>query len=281
MKDIKIDVLGVILEIVQSIQYNGKRFNERYLHHYFSHLLQEKYHLLNLTENIWEITFHPEWPTYKQQTGLNFGRYKRKNNKYQPAPSGTAGFIDFAIGNYDSPDIGIEFSLKYGWSKEEIVFEDLSETKSASTSLYLDMNENYPDVKEFEDVKECRIKVQNGTLTDLDMPKRVENLLNQYSGLSDEDLDKKIAEGHNYRFIGKTGSFCPVKAGCNGGLLVREKDGKYFAVTGTKGYRWLESETVQMLKKEVDIDMSYYDCLVDDAIKTISEYGDFEWFVNV
>ncbi len=125
MKDIKIDVLGVILEIAQSIQYNGKRFNERYLHHYFSHLLQEKYHLLNLTENIWEITFHPEWPTYKQQTGLNFGRYKRKNNKYQPAPSGTAGFIDFAIGNYDSPDIGIEFSLKYGWSKEEIVFDFL------------------------------------------------------------------------------------------------------------------------------------------------------------
>ena len=180
---------------------------------------------------------------------------------------------------------GTQFAVPYVYktlfTKEEIVFEDLSETKSASTSLYLDMNENYPDVKEFEDVKEYRIKVQNGTLTDLDMPKRVENLLNQYSGLSDEDLDKKIAEGHNYRFIGKTGSFCPIKAGLNGGLLVREKDGKYFAATGTKGYRWLESETVQMLKKETDLDVSYYDSLVDEAIATISEYGDFEWFVNV
>ena len=99
--------------------------------------------------------------------------------------------------------------------------------------------------------------------------------------MPDEDLDKKIATGHNYRFIGKTGSFCPIKAGLNGGLLVRKKDGKYFAATGTKGYRWLESETVQMLKKETDLDMSYYDSLVDEAIATISEYGDFEWFVNV
>ena len=28
------------------------------------------------------------------------------------------------------------------------------------------------------------------------------------------------------------------------------------------------------------IDRSYYDNLVDDAVETISKYGDFEWFIS-
>ena len=69
-----------------------------------------------------------------------------------------------------------------------------------------------------------------------------------------------------------------------GGELVREstdKDGniKYSSATGAKGYRWLESETVKLLNKQKDIDRSYYDSLVDGAIETISQYGDFERFV--
>ena len=59
-----------------------------------------------------------------------------------------------------------------------------------------------------------------------------------------------------------------------------EKDGKYYAATGSKGYRWLESEMVKELGKEKDIDRGYYDNLVDEAVKTISQYGDFEWFVS-
>ena len=90
---------------------------------------------------------------------------------------------------------------------------------------------------------------------------------------------------HDLRFIGKVGSFCPIKPGCGGGELLREgkdKEGnvKYGAATGSKGYRWLEAEMVKTLGKEVDIDRSYYDKLVDDAVATISEYGDFEWFVS-
>lgn len=117
------DVLKVILEVAQSIKYAGLMLNERYLHHFFSHLLQEKYNLLNLTGENKAITLHPEWPTYKKQTGLIFGRYRRENGIYKPNANGTAGFIDFAIGDYNKPDIGIEFSLKYGWSNEEIVYD--------------------------------------------------------------------------------------------------------------------------------------------------------------
>jgi energy-coupling factor transporter ATP-binding protein EcfA2 len=95
------------------------------------------------------------------------------------------------------------------------------------------------------------------------------------------DMNEDLPEDeHAYSFVGKVGQFCPIKKGCGGGLLVREKNEKYYAVTGTKGYRWLESEMVRALDKADDIDESYYHKLVDDAIESISKYGDFEWFVD-
>lgn len=61
---------------------------------------------------------------------------------------------------------------------------------------------------------------------------------------------------------------------------MREKDGKYSYAAGCKGYRWMESETVQAVGKEDMIDKRYYAALVDEAIATISEYGDFEAFAS-
>lgn len=98
-----------------------------------------------------------------------------------------------------------------------------------------------------------------------------------------EDLQE---EEHDYHFIGKVGLFCPIKPGRGGGLLYREATNKktgeksYAAATGSKGYRWLEAESVKFLEKEEDIDRSYYDALVNDAVESISGYGDFEWFVS-
>jgi hypothetical protein len=90
----------------------------------------------------------------------------------------------------------------------------------------------------------------------------------------------------NPYFVGRVGRFCPIKDGCGGSLLLREskdKDGniKYGAVTGSKGYHWLESEVVKELEKVNDIDDGYYRKLVDDAVAEISKYGDFEAFVSV
>ena len=86
-------------------------------------------------------------------------------------------------------------------------------------------------------------------------------------------------------FVGRVGSFCPIKPGCGGSELLREskdKDGnvKYSSATGAKGYFWLESEIVKSLKKEKDIDKTYYNKLVDDAVSTINQYGNFEMFVS-
>lgn len=85
-------------------------------------------------------------------------------------------------------------------------------------------------------------------------------------------------EEHRYHFVGKAGNFCPVKPGCGGGILLREKDGKYNAANGTKGYRWLEAEYLQTLGRLDDIDRGYFNGLADAAIDNISKFGDFEWF---
>lgn len=177
---------------------------------------------------------------------------------------------------------GTQFQVPYVFkslfSKEDIEFADMCETKAVTSSLYLDMNEGMPDVTEYENLKTLREKI-NKKGTD-DISKKDLAFIERLDGLSNEELDAKIAEGHKYIFVGKVGSFCPIKWNCGGGLLMREKDGKYYAATGSKGYRWLESEMVKELDKEADIDRSYYDNMATEAINTISQYGDFEWFVS-
>ena len=177
---------------------------------------------------------------------------------------------------------GTQFQVPYVFkklfSKEPIEFEDMCETKSVTSALYLDMNEGLPDVSELEKELERIVKRAKEFGVTMDL-----------SGNSgDAELDplvKEIAKGHNYHFIGKVGQFCPIKPGCGGGILLRETENKktgekgYAAATGSKGFRWLESEMVQELGKENDIDRTYYNNLVDEAVKSLSSYGDFERFV--
>ena len=95
------------------------------------------------------------------------------------------------------------------------------------------------------------------------------------------DMNEELKEGdHNYQFVGRVGLFCPVEPGSGGGLLMREKDGKYYAAAGSKGYRWLEAEVVAELGLSDQIDTSYHEALVSDAIEHISKFGDFNKFVS-
>lgn len=170
---------------------------------------------------------------------------------------------------------GTQFAVPYVFktlfTKEPITFEDMCETKEVKgTAMYLDKNEDLPEVRQYEGELE---KLRKNLDAQTGAEKRI------------SELQEKIAEGHNYRFIGRVGLFCPIKPGCGGGELLREgkdKDGnvKYDSVTGAKDYRWLEAEMVKELGKEDDIDRSYYNKLVDDAIAAISEHGDFEMFVS-
>lgn len=132
------------------------------------------------------------------------------------------------------------------FTHEPIEFKDMCETKTVTTAMYID-----------------------------------------YTGIDDtpmafvDDLNED-----NMRFVGKAGSFCPMVPGSGGGYLVREdKEGvKFHSATGAKGWFWLESEKVQVLKKEEFIDIKYFERLVDEAIDTIKKFETdiltFEWFVG-
>ena len=163
----------------------------------------------------------------------------------------------------------VPYVFKTLFSKEPIVFEDMCEAFSVKSALYLDMNEKLPDVSGYEnELDKICDKYKKGKISDT-----------TYESERDR-LESLIIEGHDYRFVGKVGQFCPIKPGKGGGVLVREQNGKYYAAAGTTGFRWLESEVVRSSGTEENVDKSYYTKLVDDAVETISEYGDFEWFVS-
>lgn len=233
-------------EIIKFVMDFGERYGYTFEH-------EATYDRMCLVNDAVYIAKYKDAEECEKMYGYVPGDNKKKGNKW------TATGTQFQI----------PYVFKTLFSKENIAFEDMCETKSVSSSLYLDMNENLPDVSQYEkEFSKAESDYKKGLLSDTtfeDTCKRLTPL---------------IETGHNYHFIGRVGQFCPIKEGCNGGLLMREKDGKYYAATGSKGFRWLESEMVKQLEKEADIDRAYYDNLVNEAVDTISQYGDFEWFVS-
>lgn len=172
---------------------------------------------------------------------------------------------------------GTQFQVPYVFkrlfSHEEIGFDDMCETKSVTSALYLDMLEEgkFSDVEELDSIKNLDLVTRD---------------FGEYGQREDELSRTLVDVQHNYHFVGRVGRFCPMKPGFGGGRLLRQTENKktgvigYAAATGSKGYRWMESEMVKVIGREDGIDRGYYDRQVDDAVKTISEYGDFEWFVS-
>ena len=100
-------------------------------------------------------------------------------------------------------------------------------------------------------------------------------------------LDFESAQTPAYRadgsmhYVGRTGMFVPVTQEAGGAVLLRVKDDKRYAVTGTKGYLWLEAEMIKDTKDpERIIDMTYFYKLAEEAKKTIEKYESFEEFVS-
>jgi hypothetical protein len=95
--------------------------------------------------------------------------------------------------------------------------------------------------------------------------------------LDKEEQAEESRDHHSMRHLGRTGRFVPVLEG--GGILYRVNDGKFYAVAGTKNYRWMEAERAKLLP-DVKIDMSYFDKLKQDAVSAIEKFGSFEEFVS-
>lgn len=164
----------------------------------------------------------------------------------------------------------VPYIFKTLFSKENIEFEDMCETFAVQKGdLYLDMNEKLPDVSAYEkELSKLEDMYKKGKISDTTFEPECQR------------LQELIEPGHAMVFVGRVGQFCPIKPGENGGILYRVNEGKNYAAPGSSGFRWLESEFVRDMGKQDAIDRSFYDKLVDDAVDTISQYGDFEWFVS-
>lgn len=96
-----------------------------------------------------------------------------------------------------------------------------------------------------------------------------------FSGEEEPTLEKLV-------HVGRTGSFVPVVD--NGGVLYRVKDDRFFAVTGTKGFHWIEREIaarrMEAEDKTLVIDESYFEALRQAAFEAIDYYVNFESFVS-
>lgn len=238
------------------------------------HIKTDSIKIPDATEEIKEfvIRFGKEFG-YSFETEAEFEKFLLKDKANYVAKHKDGHWS--ATGDYFSTP----YVFKKLFTKEPIEFEDLCEIKSTRVgALYLDMNEQSEhkiteDEMELKGVRRELNKILRKEPESLDKIEDLENGI--------DSLCQQIEESHNYIFIGRVGQFCPIKPGRNGGNLYYKNDtGKYLAVSGTKGYRWLESELVKRLHREDDIDLSYYDTLVNDAAETISFYGDLEWFVS-
>lgn len=194
------------------------------------------------------------------------------------------------------------YVFKTLFSHDPVEFYDLTETQTVKVGggLYLDMDEDLPDSEVFEKEEEKLVKkwhkvgfelteendqnLDNGFAPKLtDIP---DKKLEQYAREAFHadfirlcEVREEIRKCHDYKFIGKASLFCPMKPGCGAGRLVRENNGKFGYAAGSKGYRWLESDTVKEYKLEDQIDISYFDVQKEKAIASIRDFGDFESFV--
>ena len=110
---------------------NSIHWNERYLHHKFSYLVQkESNYEINITDA--KSSFHPEWATSIK--GIrDGGLYAKVENEYDTRPlrkgkkddsnGGSPGFIDFAIGDFMNPECAIEFKMAKNMDAKGFVFD--------------------------------------------------------------------------------------------------------------------------------------------------------------
>lgn len=96
--------------------------------------------------------------------------------------------------------------------------------------------------------------------------------------LNFDDLSQDPQVKSELHHVGRTGSFVPVRSG--GGMLWRIKDDKHYAVTGTKGYLWIEREAAAARGEDLDIDMNYFENLRQEAFEAIDYYVAFERFIS-
>lgn len=224
-----------------------------------------------------------------QQRGFTVAHIKTDSIKI---PDATPEIIDFCM----------KFAEKYGYTFEhEATYEKMCLVNDAVyIARYLDADQCQAQYGYMPEKNEEHSREWTATGTQFQIPYVFKTLFSHEpvvfadlcqtktvsKGAIYLDKNEDLPEGeHKYIFVGRVGSFCPIKPGCGCAVLLRESgvndagEKTYAAVGGSKGYRWLESEMVHELQMEKDIDRSYFDKMADDAADAIAKYGDYEWFV--
>lgn len=78
------------------------------------------------------------------------------------------------------------------------------------------------------------------------------------------------------QFVGRLERFVPVEAG--GHALWRVKDGKAYALTGTRGYSWMQADQARSVR--ASLDQRYYDGLVGKARNSIEKFVSVETLLS-
>lgn len=174
--------------------------------------------------------------------------------------------IKVAKPTQETRDFIFEFGKKYGYEFEvEDTFQRLCLVNDA-VYIALDYDGKWHATgAQFADpyVFKTLFSKEQLEFEDVTIKKTVTTSIHMNTGTDEEP---------EMRYIGRSGAFVPVCQG--GGTLWREKDGKFSALAGTKGYRFVEAETMKEVGLDGPIDYSYFRVLSDKARDTIAKWCD-------
>ncbi len=187
--------------------------------------------------------------------------------------------------------VGKQFAEPYVYktlfSHEDLTLSDLSQTIACKEGdLFLDYNSKLPDPSIYDkEIKQIKNKLKGLEKKNAhgELPMSAsdyENLINESNDEIKRLEDEQFKNCHDFKFIGRVGSFCPMLPGHGAAPLARVQNNKSYAPSGTTGYIWMESEVVKNAGYEKYINMDYFDRLADEAKLAISQFGDFDWFVS-
>lgn len=187
-----------------------------------------------------------------QERGFTVAHIKTDSIKI---PNATPEIIEFVF----------EYGRKYGYTFDhEATYERMA---LVNKSVYI--------CEYFDD--ELKKSVWDATGAQFAEPYVFKKLFSQEPIVEEDYALTKQAKSPIYlgeTFIGKAAQ---VYASKTGEELVRVKDEKRNAITGTKNYKWRLMSDYQ--GKE-DIDMTYYEGLIEDAIKAISNVGNVNEIID-
>ena len=174
--------------------------------------------------------------------------------------------IKVAKPSQETRDFIFEFGKKYGYEFEvEDTFQRLCLVNDA-VYIALDYDGKWHATgAQFADpyVFKTLFSKEQLEFEDVTIKKTVTTSIHMNTGTDEEP---------EMRYIGRSGAFVPVCQG--GGTLWREKDGKFSALAGTKGHRFVEAETMKEVGLDGPIDYSYFRALSDKARDTIAKWCD-------